>query len=75
MIAHNNWAENVEKEENLDFKTGWPIYYLMPTSEKVQSGASYNGGAQCKFKASYKVVRLARQQWGCPQQPENAVSL
>lgn len=41
MIAHNNWAENFEKEEKLDFYIGCPIYYLMPTSERVQSGASY----------------------------------
>lgn len=40
MIAHNHWAENVEKEENLDFKTGYPIYYSTPTSE-VQCGVSY----------------------------------
>lgn len=31
-MARNNWAEKVEKEENLDLETGCPIYYSLPKS-------------------------------------------
>lgn len=41
MLAHNNWEENLETENNMDFETSCPIDYLMPTSKKVQRGASY----------------------------------
>lgn len=48
-LSYNNWAENVEKEENLDFKTGCPIYYLMPTSDKV---TSYKTVMRCSQKSA-----------------------